>query len=99
MPSLFILSAERPDIVCPENTMLPFVGLINPVRQLKSVVLPAPFGPMMLRMVLSVVWKLISSIALMPPKCLERALTSSGYTLTSEQALGPEYHKNNQTCS
>ena len=45
MPSLLTLSAENPDISCPEKTMLPFVGFINPVRQLKSVVLPAPFGP------------------------------------------------------
>ena len=30
--------------------MLPFDGRINPVRQLKRVVLPAPLGPIMLRM-------------------------------------------------
>src|SRR5512135_3606658 len=39
----------RPVMSSPLKTMLPLVGRSTPVRQLKKVLLPAPFGPMMAR--------------------------------------------------
>src|SRR5512134_738792 len=99
MPSRVTLSAERRDMSVPEKTIVPLVGLMKPVRQLKRVVLPAPFGPMMLRIVPLLSEKLISSMARMPPKCFETPLASSRCNPSSKKALRPEDHKQDNPCS
>jgi hypothetical protein len=45
MPAWAILCGSRPVIDLPSNRTVPDVGLYMPVRMLKNVVLPAPFGP------------------------------------------------------
>ena len=47
MPFCEILFEGRPVMSSPLKKMRPPVGLSTPVRQLKKVLLPAPFGPMM----------------------------------------------------
>ena len=47
-PSAASRSAARPVIVCRANATLPASGDSSPVTRLNTVVLPAPFGPMML---------------------------------------------------
>ena len=49
MPFCEIRLGGRPVMSSPLNTMRPAVGRSTPVRQLKKVLLPAPFGPMMAR--------------------------------------------------
>ena len=49
MPFCEISFDGRPVMSSPLNMMRPEVGRSTPVRQLKKVLLPAPFGPMMAR--------------------------------------------------
>ena len=49
MPFCEMRSGGRPVMSSPLNRMRPEVGRSTPVRQLKKVLLPAPFGPMMAR--------------------------------------------------
>ena len=49
MPFCEIMLDGRPVMSSPLNKMRPAVGRSTPVRQLKNVLLPAPFGPMMAR--------------------------------------------------
>ena len=46
MPLCEIALGGKPVMSSPLNTMRPPVGRSTPVRQLKKVLLPAPFGPM-----------------------------------------------------
>ena len=47
MPLREIALEGRPVISSPSNMIWPPLGRSTPVRQLKKVLLPAPFGPMM----------------------------------------------------
>ena len=47
MPFCEIALDGRPVMSSPLNKMRPLVGRSTPVRQLKKVLFPAPFGPMM----------------------------------------------------
>ena len=49
MPFREMRSGGRPVMSSPLNRMRPEVGRSTPVRQLKKVLLPAPFGPMIAR--------------------------------------------------
>ena len=49
MPLREMRSGGSPVMSSPLNRMRPEVGRSTPVRQLKNVLLPAPFGPMMAR--------------------------------------------------
>ena len=49
MPFCEIRSGVSPVMSSPLKKMRPEVGGSTPVRQLKNVLLPAPFGPMMAR--------------------------------------------------
>ena len=49
MPFCEIRLGGSPVMFSPLNRMRPEVGRSTPVRQLKKVLLPAPFGPMMAR--------------------------------------------------
>src|ERR1019366_905343 len=46
MPALQVRSGRKPAMSRPSKTMRPLVGAKTPAMRLKSVVLPAPFGPM-----------------------------------------------------
>src|ERR1700690_4414933 len=78
--------------ICPPD------GFVMPVRQLKRVVLPAPFGPIILAMEFPLILKLTPSTAEMPPKCLVTSFVSRMYILLdSQKALGPEPHEENES--
>ena len=47
MPFREIAFEGKPVMSSPSNMMRPLLGRSTPVRQLKNVLLPAPFGPMM----------------------------------------------------
>ena len=49
MPFCEIALEGRPVMSSPSKMMRPLVGRSTPVRQLKNVLLPAPFGPIMAR--------------------------------------------------
>ena len=49
MPSFVIWFGVNPTRLCSPKTMSPPSGAYSPVITLKTVLLPAPFGPMMLR--------------------------------------------------
>ena len=49
MPLCEIAFEGSPVMSLPSKMMRPEVGRSTPVRQLKNVLLPAPFGPMMAR--------------------------------------------------
>src|SRR5689334_8694849 len=68
MPFCEMRSGGRPAMFSPLNRTRPDVGPMTPVRQLKKVLLPAPFGPMMAR--ISPRWTSKSTLlsALRPPK-------------------------------
>src|SRR5476649_454694 len=68
MPFCEILSEGRPVISPPLKKMRPDVGRNTPVRQLKKVLLPAPFGPMMARTSPRASSKLTWDRAFSPPK-------------------------------
>ena len=49
MPFCEILLGGSPVTSCPANRIAPDDGRKTPVRQLKKVLFPAPFGPIMAR--------------------------------------------------
>src|SRR5262252_3613277 len=55
---------------CPAKRMVPVSGFTKPVMRLKTVVFPAPFGPMRKTISPSSTWKLTSFVASSPPKRL-----------------------------
>ena len=68
MPSRQIWAAVICVIDPPRNRISPAVGRVNPVTTLKTVVLPAPFGPMMPRVSPDTQAMSTSSRARRPPK-------------------------------
>jgi hypothetical protein len=68
MPLCEILLDGSPPMSSPLKTMRPDVGRNTPVRQLKKVLLPAPFGPMMACTSFAAISKLTPDSALSPPK-------------------------------
>src|SRR5699024_598676 len=81
MPALLMSSGLLPVMSLPSSTMLPSVGRYMPVSMLKTVVLPAPLGPIRpYRWPFSMVrsnW----ATACRPPKAMPRLLTSSNAIL------------------
>ncbi len=59
----------------PANIICPVLGLHKPVRVLKKVVLPAPFGPISPTRSPCLMVKLMFDSARRPPKLTERLLT------------------------
>ena len=68
MPFCEIAFDGNPVMSSPSNTMRPELGRKTPVRQLKNVLLPAPFGPMMACTLSRATSKLTSESAESPPK-------------------------------
>src|SRR4051812_41468458 len=76
MPSCERLKAERRVMSWPSNTICPELGGSNPLIRLNRVVLPAPFGPIML---LNSPWRTASETLLtatLPPKARDRSTVS-----------------------
>src|SRR5262245_50242214 len=73
MPFCEMRLGGRPAMSSPSNTIRPLVGRSTPVRQLKNVLLPAPFGPMMARISPGRTSKLTALSAVKPPKRTVRA--------------------------
>ena len=67
MPFCEIAFEGRPVMSSPLKMMRPEVGRSTPVRQLKNVLLPAPFGPMMARTSPRATAKLTLDSAASPP--------------------------------
>ena len=67
IPARATRAAETPPSDRPSNVHVPVLGLSNPVSRLKSVVLPAPLGP--IRAVMAPRWTSMwsTSTASMPP--------------------------------
>src|SRR5262249_42486563 len=72
IPFCEIRSEGRPVTSSPLRMIRPLLGRSTPVRQLKNVLLPAPFGPIMARTSLRAISKLTSDSALSPPKRTQR---------------------------
>src|SRR6202030_714178 len=68
MPLCEIAFEGSPVMSLPSKKMRPEVGRSTPVRQLKNVLLPAPFGPMMARTSSRATSKLTADSAAHPPK-------------------------------
>src|SRR5215470_11855647 len=62
---------------CPNSTIEPLSGCSSPVIRLNSVVLPAPFGPMINRRSPGAIDRLTSAVTRSPPNDLHNALTPS----------------------
>src|SRR4029453_3491252 len=79
----------RPAMSSPLNRMRPEVGRMTPVRQLKKVLFPAPFGPMMARISPFATSKLTRLSAVSPPKRTVRSsVRSTGVPAAPRPALG-----------
>src|SRR5471030_3020164 len=83
MPFCEIILDGKPVMSSPSNRIRPLVGRSTPVRQLKKVLLPAPFGPMMARTSSRLISKLIWESAASPPN---RTVNSSVLRIGAEAA-------------
>src|SRR5688572_17977208 len=90
---------------CPSNTMRPPSGAISPVSWPISVVLPAPFGPMIACSSPSGTERVMLSDATTPPKRLVRPSILSSGSITAplhfiqksvDAAARKEHHQNEQ---
>ena len=68
MPFCEMRLEGRPVMFSPLRMMRPAVGRMTPVRQLKNVLLPAPFGPMIARISPRATSKSTPLSAARPPK-------------------------------
>ena len=72
MPAREIRLGGSPVMSAPLSRMRPEVGRSTPVTQLKNVLLPAPFGPMMARISPRRISRLTLLSAVSPPKRMVR---------------------------
>ncbi len=72
-PAAAARSGVSPSMRRPRNQTSPPVGRMFWVMQLNTVVLPAPFGPMMLWMLLSATARSSAATAVSPPKRIDSA--------------------------
>src|SRR5574344_520812 len=77
IPSLQTLSAGVPVISFPSKKTFPLVGVSRPVMLLKSVVFPAPLGPISPVIIFFSTKKSTLFTAMTPPNSLVRACVSS----------------------
>src|SRR5215475_10795608 len=103
-PARATRSPRHPSIRRPAKRMVPRSGLRKPEARLKTVVLPAPFGPITAVIEPSATAKEAPSTAATPPKALPTLSSSSSTALlveqqlaaAAEQALGPQRHEQHQ---
>ena len=86
MPLCEMRLGGRPVMLWPLKRMRPEVGRMTPVRQLKNVLLPAPFGPMMARISPRPTSKSTLLSAVRPPK---RTVSASVRRAGAEALSGP----------
>ena len=79
-------AACRPRMLRPSSSTSPALGARKPFSRLNAVVLPAPFGPMMPRIMPSRTSKPTSSTAFRPPKLFDRPRTDEDRTVASDTA-------------
>ena len=89
IPFAAIASGGSPAISAPWKRMAPEVGAKKPASELKTVVLPAPFGPMRPAISPSRIVKLTSSLAVSPPKRFVSFSTSRSGALTAPPRRAP----------
>src|SRR5437660_10469712 len=89
MPFLTSVAESIPVMSLPWRWTLPPEGRKAPVIRLKSVVLPAPLGPIKPQICFAGISKLTSLSAATPPKYLVSFSTSSIFTFTPEQPEQP----------
>ena len=77
MPFCEMRLGGSPVMFWPLKRTRPEVGRMTPVRQLKNVLLPAPFGPMMARISPGITSKLTPLSAVRPPKRTVRSSVRS----------------------
>ena len=77
MPAREIRFGGNPVMSAPLSRMRPEVGRSTPVTQLKKVLLPAPFGPMMARISPRRISRLTLLSAVRPPKRMVSASVRS----------------------
>src|SRR5262245_39557772 len=88
MPFCEMRFGRRPAMCSPLNRMRPEVGRTTPVRQLKNVLLPAPFGPMMARISPFPTSKLTRLSAVRPPKrTVKSSVRSTGVVAVPRSGL------------
>src|SRR3954447_6332404 len=94
IPRAVIWCASRPTMLRPSKRMSPESGRYRPVMRLKSVVLPAPLGPITLTISPSSTCRSSSEMTCRPPKSIDtlRSSRMGGRALTSDDlhACGPE---------
>src|SRR6188768_2753129 len=79
-----------PDSDVPLNVQLPASGLSKPVRRLKSVVFPAPFGPMSAVMAPRGISRCSTSTAVRPPNVRRTpSMTMIGSTFATPGTASP----------
>src|SRR5499427_8182677 len=86
MPSQATLCGLKPVMSVPSNSTTPSLGGIRPVMPLKSVVLPAPLGPISAKTSPRRTSKLTSSTAVRPPN---RLVTFWRLRMTPSLIRGP----------
>ena len=82
MPLFVILCGARPEILSPSKTISPESTWKIPVIRLKTVVLPAPFGPITLTISPSSTCRSSSLTTLSPPKAIDTFCSSSSFSGT-----------------
>ena len=88
MPRLATRSGRNPSIRAPFSQISPLLGCTKEVKQLNSVVLPAPLGPITAWMRALGTLRLTLSIACKPPKRLPRPIAWRIYLLTAPRDGG-----------
>src|SRR5437660_1442720 len=92
MPRLTTAGFERRSMRSPRKRISPDVGGSAPTRQEKSVVFPAPFGPMIPKTSPSATSKSTEASASNPPKRFERWRTESSASADMQQPSNPPRH-------
>src|SRR6188508_3233274 len=100
MPAREMRFGGRPVMSEPLSRMRPDVGRNTPVTQLKKVLLPAPFGPMMARISPRRSSKLMLLSAVNPPKRMVRpSVRSTGAVSPPRLAAGEDVSVDGADCT
>src|ERR1700684_1168253 len=90
MPLCEIAFEGSPVIALPSKMMRPEVGRSTPVKQLKNVLLPAPFGPMMARTSSRASSKLTADSAANPQKRTDNSSVFSTGAAAAPRSIAGE---------
>ena len=87
IPAWFICAVLMPWMSLPSSRMVPWVGWYTLVSRLKTVVLPAPFGPIRPAISVRPMVILKLSTAFRPPKLMPRSMHSSTGVLPTSRSV------------